>query len=115
MLRFSKGYASHCFLPVSKKLCGKYGNQGRIQAITFLGDLTKIKVYGTLNIVTQGHIWFGNFKTLLLQFSSNILVKRYDTDYHGLIHTLASLGNWASLKSNIALSNFIMEISGKIL
>ncbi len=57
MLRFSKGYCSDSFHPISTKLYGKYGNHVGIQAITFLATCQIQFFYGTLTfLLTQDHM-----------------------------------------------------------
>ena len=49
-----------------------YVGHERIQAVTVFGDMPKFKTYGTLKfLLTQNH-GAGNFKTLLLEFLSNL-------------------------------------------
>ncbi len=46
IIRFSKGYCSHSFYPISTKLDGQYGNRGEgIQASTSFGDLPNCEYF----------------------------------------------------------------------
>ncbi len=75
ILQFSERYSFNNFYQISIKLHVKYHNHGLILAITLFGDLPKIKNFIALFFeifVNTGPYGAGNFKMLLLQFSSNL-------------------------------------------
>ena len=114
-LRFSKGYCSHSFHPVSTKLYGKHGNHGGIQAVSSFGDPPKIKNFMKC-LLTQNHMGLEIPKGYSSYTVYPMSIKLHeDIGYHRQIQTIALLGNQPSFKSFVALWKFNMGVNGKII
>ncbi len=91
------------FSPNSTKLHGKHRNQEAIQAVTFFGDLPKIKnLGGTLNFLTD-HMGLEISKCYSYSFHPMEIQLYEDIAYHGGIQTIASLATWPSFNNFVAL------------
>ncbi len=58
ILRFSEGYFSHSFHPISSKCYRKYGNNGIIQAMAFMTITQTLEMHDILAISNLSYIEF---------------------------------------------------------
>ncbi len=110
--RFSKGYWTPSFHPVSIKLYGKHSNRrGGGYRVLLFKSLCTLKL-----LLTQDHTLYraGNFKILLLlQFSSNVSPILWGRWLPWGNKGVTFLWNWPSFKNFVAVWNLTWESMGK--